>query len=403
MGYFVRLLPALALLAVGCTPGPQLQQVSESGFGAFEADLAAVDENTLAVAWYDTRHGQGEVYLRLINDSLAVLSPELRLTNTPTESYEPDVVAHHGDLALTWYEVDVEGRASVWLGLWDLAGELVALRRLSTAKVDARIPAIESIGNRLFIAWLQAANDEANAIAATNEIVGVWVDTERLEAVTEFHISAASANTWNINLSAASPNNPDQVFVTFDAEYETTASELYLARVNKESASVNRLTSDDGYVSKYPDVAWKDGNLALTWSDNVFANNEVFLSAGPVENYFTESAKDQLELAARKVSNTEGDSIGAYLTWRDSGVTVAWSDNDSGNYQILIQGFTDALEPAGDRVAITATTADSYIPSITSLQSSIYIAWNELMVSAHDSPGNLSRSEIFTTTFQVLP
>ncbi len=110
------------------------------------------------------------------------------------------------------------------------------------------------------------------------------------------------------------------------------------------------------------------------------------MSVATLENYFSDSMADPMESAAGRVPYTEGDSTGAYLTFSSEFLSVAWSDNESGDYQIYIQGFTQAqgMERVGEKRQITVSQADSYIPSIVRQNSSVYLAWNELFVSAHD-------------------
>ena len=58
-------LPAAVLTALlGC--GPRPQQISDSGFGAYEASVSTWPDG-LVVAWYDTRDGNAEVYVRLLD------------------------------------------------------------------------------------------------------------------------------------------------------------------------------------------------------------------------------------------------------------------------------------------------------------------------------------------------
>ena len=51
-----------ALAGLGCSP----RQISDSGFGAYEVSLAAWSDG-LAIAWYDTRDGNAEVYVRTLD------------------------------------------------------------------------------------------------------------------------------------------------------------------------------------------------------------------------------------------------------------------------------------------------------------------------------------------------
>ena len=79
------------------------RQISESGFGAYEVSLAVWNDG-LAVAWYDTRDGNAEVYVRSLDEDGREAGAELRLTNTAAESYEADIAPLKDAFAIAWYE-----------------------------------------------------------------------------------------------------------------------------------------------------------------------------------------------------------------------------------------------------------------------------------------------------------
>src|SRR5262245_13636310 len=102
-----------AALAAGCAP----RQISDSGFGAYEVSLAAWSDG-LAIAWYDTRNGNAEVYVRTLDGDGRDTGPELRLTTTDTESYEADIAPLPGAFAVAWYEKATDGAMRAQLGVW---------------------------------------------------------------------------------------------------------------------------------------------------------------------------------------------------------------------------------------------------------------------------------------------
>src|SRR5262245_64016764 len=75
-----------AVAATACSP----RQISDSGFGAYEVSLAAWSDG-LALAWYDTRDGNAEIYVRSLDAEGRESGPELRLTTTAAASYEADI------------------------------------------------------------------------------------------------------------------------------------------------------------------------------------------------------------------------------------------------------------------------------------------------------------------------
>ena len=377
----------------------EINQISDSGFGAFEADIEVLDADTVAIAWYDTRHSKAEIYLRLLDHRLKPISAEFRLSENNVESYEVDIVALGENIAASWYEIDASEHSVVKLGLWNRQGEQLWLKTLTAAGVNARIPVLEVTARGLFVAWLETdAATDGRATAAT--IVGEWIDPAGLSHSGPFKIAAASINTWNLNVDIDSSGDSTTVFLAFDAQYETVASELYLARISDRGIEVNRLTDDDGYNSKYPDIALRDGRLALTWFDNLFGNNEIYLTVRSIADLSSPQVIANLELGATRISRSEGDSIAAYLAWNENSLGLAWSDSAGDQHDVYFQQLDVTGKPQSDIRQLSHTEADSLIPSINSFASGFVLTWNEVTVNAHDAQTNLSRSEIVVTLIE---
>src|SRR5688572_20615103 len=103
---------AVVIAMTGCGPPPlersgTPRQISASGKGAYEAALASryLRGAGFVTAWYDTRNGNAEIYMRLLTDNGAPAGPERRLTNGPEESYEPSIeLVGPNDVAVAWYD-----------------------------------------------------------------------------------------------------------------------------------------------------------------------------------------------------------------------------------------------------------------------------------------------------------
>src|SRR5690606_4712762 len=148
-----------ALTIAGCEPGAR--QVSMSGAGAFEVSIARSGDG-VAVAWYDTRHGNAELYARLVDAEGRNASGELRLTFTPEESYEADVEALGENLAVAWYEKAGDGTLAAQLGLWSKGGE--PRWQLTLPGSQTRNPLVRAHAGALFAAWIEADADGAEQV-----------------------------------------------------------------------------------------------------------------------------------------------------------------------------------------------------------------------------------------------
>ena len=94
------------------------RQVTRSGSGAFEPSLA-IQNDEVIIAWHDDRMGQDEIFLTRLNGQLDSVAGEFRLTNTNDYSYEADVASMGNNIAVAWYDKDLDDGLAVKLGLWD--------------------------------------------------------------------------------------------------------------------------------------------------------------------------------------------------------------------------------------------------------------------------------------------
>ena len=148
-----------------CSSAPTPIQVSQSGAGAFEAALAT-DEAGFAVAWYDNRDRNAEIYLRLLDRTGHPSSPERRLTITPASSYEPSIERLGDSFILAWYEQTTEGRQTAMLGSWARDGSSKWTHSIAPG---SRNPVILACGHAIVGAWILAEAD-----VTENVWIGWW-------------------------------------------------------------------------------------------------------------------------------------------------------------------------------------------------------------------------------------
>ena len=367
------LLNCSVLAACGQVSTPM--QVSQSSAGAYEAALA-LDRTGFAVAWYDTRDGNPEIYFRLLDQSGHPSGIEHRLTETPEASYEASLERIGDQFAVAWYEQTSDGRQTAMLGKWDREGSRQWVQAIAPG---SRNPVIATDGTLITAAWIQAEPDATESV-----YVATW-DQDGRESRTPARVGPASKTTWNLNLAV----DRSGVWVVFDAVASTRASELFLARLDGTGAHLDRLTRDDGAESKYPDLKISDGGrVALTWYDMRDGNDEVYLFVGGQSDVHGE-----IDDRSRRITTTDGESIGAYLSWNGGEVGLAWSDKTPGVHEIFFRRFDSAGMPVGSEEQITQTGAWSLVPAIRPWRKGFALAWTEYQPTSsqiHEGTGEVA-------------
>ena len=370
-GRWSFLVVLVALLAGGCHPGTL--PVSNTGAGAYEVSLRELgDGSGFVVGWFDRRHGRAEVYMRLLDPVGRPRSREYRLTTSPTHSFEPDVAVVGDDILVAWYDTDETEWSRVKLGRWSRDGVLRWIRTFSSDLRPGRVPVIlaDRVRERLFIAWLEDTEYGAG-------VWGRWLDLDGLPQSPPLPLGPAGETTWNLN---AALDERGQAWVVYDAKMLTRTNELFAVRTDGEILEWIRLTADDGFASAYPDIVFTPDHTALTWFDERDGNREVYLRLVPGQALTPDAAEN-----ARRVTQTAGESIGAYLAWNGRHIGVAWSDDTTGRHEIYFQPFDLHAAPTREASRLTYNTTASLIPSIRPTADGFAIAWNEDVVEERRS------------------
>jgi len=352
------LVVASALFIAACSDTPV--QISYSRTGAYEVGMAPLGDG-FVVAWYDRRDGNGEIYMRLVDATGRPAGPERRLTNSPDDSFEASIDRLGDGVVVGWYDESEQGQQTAKLGLWSRDG---TSRWVRTFDSGTRNPVVRTAAAGIFCAWVKMEGDGHEAVFAG------WWDEQGRPRAPPVRLGAASKTTWNMNAAIDEQGIP---WVVFDTEVSTGASEVYVAKVDGPSTSAVRLTKDDGAPSKYPDLAiGAGGRMALSWQDERDGNVEVYLLTGVLGDL-----SGEIDGRSRRVTNTPGETIGAYLAWNGDRIGLSWSDKTSGQHEVYFESFDATGMPREAARRLTGNTTWSLVPAIRPRSDGFALAWNE--------------------------
>jgi hypothetical protein len=364
----------LILLTAGC--GASVRYVSDSGAGAYEAALTTFGDG-FAAAWYDTRDGNAEIYMRLLDGDGNPAGPERRLTTDREDSYEADIIAVDNAVAVAWYDKSANGVLRPRVGMWTAEGRQ---RWTAVLAPSGRNTIVRARGHDLFVAWI--TDGDAGAVSS---IWGQFLGADGKPLDMPIRLAPAGRTTFNLN---AEVDRYGRAWVVFDAKAGTRNEELFLVRAGSPPM---RLTPDDGIASTYPDIALNGGRVAVTWSDERDGNKEIYLAVVAGEDL-----ADRFEARSRRVTMTRGESIGSYLAWNGPVLGMAWSDNTEGQHEIYLQFFDVGGRELTMAERQTETPRASLVPAIQPWRDGFALAWNEYEQPA-ESHGSTGKSEIAFT------
>jgi hypothetical protein len=371
----------LAAALYGCSTARPLSPPEQF---AYEPSLAVAGDR-IAIAWNGGPAGQNAIFARWADARGRPSGPPLQLSSRGA-AYEPDLQLFDGDLIVAWYEKDAQGVLAAWVGRFDSRGASVWQRSLSVPGHAARNPVIRLGGSDIHVAWLESSPGEAPRVRAA--VVGVDGEDRGIAR----DVGEASNDTWNLNAALADDGT---FYVAYDARLGTRAKELRLARISTGAASSYALGEDDGFDSVYPDIALAHERVAVTWFDQRDGNAEVYLFVGRIDELLKGT-----QPAARRVTATPGESIGAYVQWNGERVGLAWCDDSEGQNEIWRQYFDARGAPSSAAHRVTDNRTDSLIPALRAFRSGFALVWTERLATAAPGDGATLSSR---TMLQLLP
>ncbi len=194
-------------------------------------------------AWYDVRDGHPEIYFRILDSRGRPESVEVRATNGMEDSYEADLAAVDGNLAIAWYEKSPNRKPSSDARSVDCRrqkdmgeGHLVARsQRSKYCRTSGRAMICFAHGSREVPGKMRKYGADGGR-------------PKGQELTPPQRLATAGKTTWNLNVAIDAGG---KAWVVFDAKAGTHSNELFAVRVDGAGSRVVRLTADDGIASKY--------------------------------------------------------------------------------------------------------------------------------------------------------
>jgi hypothetical protein len=283
--------------------------------------LVQTADHALVVAWSDLSGGDAEIYVRRWDGAAwsemgAGSASGGGVSNNSGDSLAPALLAAPGgDLYLAWHDL-TPGDAEIYLKRWDGAAWVevgagsASGGGISDNKGDSEWPALTLAGDAPVVAWQ---------------------DTSRGNA--EIYLRQWDGRQW--------------------------------AELGKASASGGGISKNSG-DSIRPSLAALDGRPAVVWTDNSGGDNEVYIKRWNGSKWVTLGKNSA---SGGGISNNAGISRGARLISDGSRLTVAWSDDSGGNFDIYVLSYdgkkwSEVGNGSAQGGGISANSGGSQAPTI---------------------------------------
>jgi hypothetical protein len=354
-------------------------QITTGNAGAYEVDLVPV-EDRFALAWYDTRDHNAEIYFTIVDSGGTRQVPEVRISDTNQQSYEPSMALSGQRYGVAWYDApESDGRGSavqtmVRLAVLDMRGTVLTQTLVSSRKEPQRSPLVVSIEHGFIVVWLREGS-EFRVMARRYTTDGApWGE--------EVDLGFASSRTWSLSGQVFRKH----LYVALNAKGANHAEEVFLLRTDSDLRNPIevQLTGDDGAASVYPDIVFDTSSGVVCWQDERDGNSEAYVGRLDL---------GELELDESRVTHSTGNTSGVHAAPTPNGFAIAYDDDSNDNREIYLV-LMDKKDPNGF-LRVTYARYGSFVPAIAWNGRVLGIAWNDFRAAS--GPRDFDRSDIFFT------
>ncbi|MGC4028788.1 MAG: hypothetical protein QM696_07955 [Steroidobacteraceae bacterium] len=358
-------LAACAWRAPGTGEDPA-HEFSAAGDRAYEVSVAWIGGRP-ALAWHGGRLEHDALFIRYADQDGRPDGPQQQLTDATRHAFEPSLQEMDGEALVAWYEQDAARHQVALLARFDAQGRQRWRRELSAVAVNGRNPVVRVAGGVAHVAWIEQRGGTATLRWAEVDAAGQWRSAPQ-------DLAPASPQTWNLNAAVGADGS---FHVVYDAGVDSRAKELHWLRIRGGHVEERRLGADDGHDSVYPDLALDGGRAALTWFDYRDGNAEVYLRCARLGVAGSLPGNLADEAAARRITHSPGESIGAYLAWRAAHIELAWTDAGAQGTALWWQHFDRDCRPLDAAHSLSSPRGLAGIPSLAVSPRGLALAWSE--------------------------
>ena len=285
----------------------------------------ATQGNTLYVVWQDNELGDNEIFFKRSTDGGATFGPTINLSDNVGESMLPSVAVSGNNVHVVWMDDSDSGINDIFYrrGTDGGASFVEPAKNISDNVGDSDSPAIAVSASTVHVVW------EDNTPG--NSDIFYRRSTNNGAAFHPIKNLSSNAGDSQVPAIAAIGNSvhvvwPDNTSGNFDILYRRSIDD------GTSFPNVIKNLSSNSGDSFSPALDALGNNVHVVWDDNTPGNNDILyrrsLDGG---NTFPNIIKN--------LSSNSGFSFGPSISVLGSNVYTVWSDNTSGNSEILYKNI----------------------------------------------------------------
>ncbi len=333
--------------------------------------MFAMDPDLVADAGFDVHAIEGgEVFLDGSNSSVPAgeapifswvqtAGPAVTLSNADTAT--PSFTAPQVDVTTTLtFELTLTSTSGESVDTVDVfVNDMTGILNLSNNSSGSLLPSMVTTGSNVYAVWYDNASENFEIMFSRSTDSGTTFSTP---------VNLSNDGT-DSTIPFVAAVGSDVYVVWEDVTSFFTDREILMRKSTDNGATFGSVVniSNDSALSTVPHMVASGTNVYVTWQSGPFGEADVFFSRS-TDNGATFSAPVN-------ISGNLGTSELPVVSASGTDVFLAWSDNTSGNFEILFSRSTDNGANFSSPVNLSNNSGASDWPWVSSTGSDVYVAW----------------------------
>jgi len=314
------------------------------------------------VIWFDNTTGNYEIYYKKSSDNGATFGTTINLSNTPEDSFLPQIAVSGSNVSAVWVEEVISGHRKIFF-------------RASTDGGVNFGPTLQLSENTFGIV------ETPNVAVSGSNVYVVWRDPSIVRGEIYLKASTDNGSTFgniiNVSTSPTFSVNPQvivsgsNVYVVWMENVVGSNSDILFRSSNDNGATFGttiNLSNNSGR-SEDQQIAVSGSNVSVIWRDDTPGNFDILFRSSN-DNGATFGTTINL-------SNTPQYSFPPRIAVSGSNVYVVWYDtiDPASGSEVLFRRSTNGGASFDNAVNLSNNRANSSNPRIAVSGSNIYIVW----------------------------
>ncbi|MEM3119123.1 MAG: Ig-like domain-containing protein, partial [Nitrososphaerales archaeon] len=356
----------------GATFGPTINLSNNVGVSQ-NAQIAAAGNNVY-VLWQDDTPGNFDIFFRASNDNGANFGSVINLSSDSGRSGgllgHLAIAAAGSNVYAAWQDddqgltnFDILFRASNNNG-----ASFDSAINLSNNTGNSQSPDMAALGSDVYVVWRDSTPGNFDILFRASNNNGASFDSA-------INLSNNTGNSQSPDMAALGSD----VYVVWRDSTPGNFDILFRASNNNGASFDSAINlSNNAGSSQTPQVAAAGNNAYVVWRDDTPGNFDILFRASNNNGASFDSAIN--------LSNNAGSSQTPDIEAVGADVFVAWSDNTTGNIEVLFRPSNDDGSSFGSTANLSNNAGSSQTPDVNTSTTDVFVAWFD------STPGN---NEIF--------